>query len=171
MEAPSLDRRLVAILAADIEGYSRLMAQDEEAALATLSSHRAVVDELIVAFRGRVANTAGDSVLAEFASVVDTVRCAVRMQQEIADRNAELPEQQRMSFRIGINVGDIIAKDGDIFGDGVNIAAPGQTHKIRAISAQSVMSGEKWEDYPDLCIKGCRIDLSISLWSRWMPIA
>ena len=108
MEAPSLDRRLVAILAADIEGYSRLMAQDEEAALATLSSHRAVVDELIVAFRGRVANTAGDSVLAEFASVVDTVRCAVRMQQEIADRNAELPEQQRMSFRIGINVGDII---------------------------------------------------------------
>ena len=127
MEAPSLDRRLVAILAADIEGYSRLMAQDEEAALATLSSHRAVVDELIVAFRGRVANTAGDSVLAEFASVVDTVRCAVRMQQEIADRNAELPEQQRMSFRIGINVGDIIAKDGDIFGDGVNIAARLQT--------------------------------------------
>ena len=127
MEAPSLDRRLVAILAADIEGYSRLMAQDEEAALATLSSHRAAVDELIVAFRGRVANTAGDSVLAEFASVVDTVRCAVRMQQEIADRNAELPEQQRMSFRIGINVGDIIAKDGDIFGDGVNIAARLQT--------------------------------------------
>ena len=127
MEAPSLDRRLVAILAADVEGYSRLMAQDEEAALATLSSHRAAVDELIVTFRGRIANTAGDSVLAEFASVVDTVRCAVRMQQEIADRNAELPEQQRMSFRIGINVGDIIAKDGDIFGDGVNIAARLQT--------------------------------------------
>ena len=97
MEAPSLDRRSVAILAADVEGYSRLMAQDEEAALATLSSHRAAVDKLIVAFRGRVANTAGDTagdnVLAEFASVVDTVRCAVRMQQEIADRNAELPEQ------------------------------------------------------------------------------
>ena len=80
MEAPSLDRRLVAILAADAEGYSRLMAQDEEAALATLLSHRAVVDHLITTFRGRIANTAGDSVLAEFASVVDTVRCALRMQ-------------------------------------------------------------------------------------------
>ena len=77
MEAPSLDRRLVAILAADVEGYSRLMALDEEATLATLSAHRAAVDELIVSFRGRIANTAGDSVLAEFASVVDAVRCAL----------------------------------------------------------------------------------------------
>ena len=123
MEAPSVNRRLVAILAADVEGYSRLMSIDEEAALATLSAHRAAADELIVAFRGRIANTAGDSVLAEFASVVDTVRCAVRMQKTIEDRNATLPEEQRMSFRIGINVGDVIAKDGDIFGDGVNIAA------------------------------------------------
>ena len=123
MEAPSLTRRLVAILAADVEGYSRLMSLDEEAALATLSAHRAAVDELIVAFRGRIANTAGDSVLAEFASVVDTVRCAVRIQKTIEDLNATLPEEQRMSFRIGINVGDVIAKDGDIFGDGVNIAA------------------------------------------------
>ncbi|MFZ1431277.1 MAG: adenylate/guanylate cyclase domain-containing protein [Geminicoccaceae bacterium] len=122
MEAPGLDRRLVAILAADAEGYSRLMAQDEEAALATLSSHRTVVDELIAPFGGRIANTAGNSVLVEFASVVDTVRCAVRMQQVITDRNDELPEKWRMSFRIGINVGDVIAKDGDIF-DGVNIAA------------------------------------------------
>ena len=123
MEAPSLTRRLVAILAADVEGYSRLMSLDEEAALATLSAHRAAVDELIVAFRGRIANTAGDSVLAEFASVVDTVRCAVRMQKTIEDLNATLPEERRMSFRIGINVGDVIAKEGDIFGDGVNIAA------------------------------------------------
>ena len=123
MEAPSLNRRLVAILAADVEGYSRLMSLDEEAALATLSAHRAAADELIVAFRGRIANTAGDSVLAEFASVVDTVRCAVRVQKTIEDLNATLPEEQRMSFRIGINVGDVIAKDGDIFGDGVNIAA------------------------------------------------
>jgi adenylate cyclase len=123
MEAPGLDRRLVAILAADIEGYSRSMALDEEAALATLSSHREAVDELIVAFRGRIANTAGDSVLAEFASVVDTVRCAVRIQETVADLNADLPEERRMAFRIGVNVGDVIAKDGDIFGDGVNIAA------------------------------------------------
>jgi class 3 adenylate cyclase len=127
MEAPGLDRRLVAILAADIEGYSRSMALDEEAALATLSSHRAAVDELVVAFRGRIANTAGDSVLAEFASVVDTVRCAVKIQETVADLNAELPEERRTSFRIGINVGDVIAKGGDIFGDGVNIAARLQT--------------------------------------------
>lgn len=123
MEAPSLSRRLVAILAADVEGYSRLMAVDEEAALATLSGHRKAVDELIVAFGGRIASTAGDSVLAEFASVVDTVRCAVRMQHTVAELNGVLPDEQRMHFRIGINVGDIMAKDGDIFGDGVNIAA------------------------------------------------
>ena len=127
MEAPSLDRRLVAILAADVEGYSRLMALDEEATLATLSSHRAAVDELIVSFRGRIANTAGDSVLAEFASVVDAVRCALGMQEAIAGLNAAIADHRRMSFRIGINVGDIIAKDGDIFGDGVNIAARLQT--------------------------------------------
>ena len=127
MEAPSLDRRLVAILAADVEGYSRLMALDEEATLATLSSHRAAVDQLIVSFRGRIANTAGDSVLAEFASVVDAVRCALGMQEAIAGLNAAIADHRRMSFRIGINVGDIIAKDGDIFGDGVNIAARLQT--------------------------------------------
>ena len=123
MEAPSLSRRLVAILAADVEGYSRLMAVDEETALATLSAHRKAVDELILAFRGRIANTAGDSVLAEFASVVDAVRCAVLMQHVVAELNETLAEERRMWFRIGINVGDIMAKDGDIFGDGVNIAA------------------------------------------------
>ena len=123
MEAPTLDRRLVAILAADVEGYSRVMAQDEEAALAILSGHRAEADELIAAFRGRIANTAGDSVLAEFASVVDAVRCALAIQGRLAARNWEVPEDRRMAFRIGINVGDVMVKDGDIFGDGVNIAA------------------------------------------------
>jgi class 3 adenylate cyclase len=123
MEAPTLDRRLVAILAADVEGYSRLMALDEEAALATLSAHRAIADELIVAFRGRIANTAGDSVLAEFASVVDAVRCAWRIQSRIAEANGALPEARQMHFRIGLNVGDVMVKDGDIFGDGVNVAA------------------------------------------------
>ena len=127
MEAPTLDRRLVAILAADVEGYSRLMALDEEAALATLSAHRAIADELIVDFHGRIANTAGDSVLAEFASVVDAVRCAIETQRKIAVANAELPEARRMLFRIGINVGDVIVKNGDIFGDGVNVAARLQT--------------------------------------------
>lgn len=123
MEAPPLDRRLVAILAADVEAYSRAMAADEEAALAVLSAHRKVVDDLIVSYHGRIANTAGDSVLAEFSSVVDAVRCSIEIQQAIAARNGALPDPQRMQFRIGINVGDVMAKDGDIFGDGVNIAA------------------------------------------------
>ena len=127
MEVPTLDRRLVAILAADVEGYSGLMAHDEEAALATLSAHRAIADELIVAFHGRIANTAGDSVLAEFASVVDAVRCAIEIQRKIAAANDELPEERRMLFRIGIHVGDVMVKDGDIFGDGVNVAARLQT--------------------------------------------
>jgi adenylate cyclase len=127
MEAPTLDRRLVAILAADVEGYSRLMALDEEAALATLSAHRAIADELIVAFRGRIANTAGDSVLAEFASVVDAVRCAIEIQRKIATANHELLEARQMQFRIGINVGDVMVKNGDIFGDGVNVVARLQT--------------------------------------------
>ena len=123
MEAPTLDRRLVAILAADVEGYSRLMAVDEESALATLSGHRAIADDLIVAFRGRIANTAGDSVLSEFASVVDAVRCAIEIQTKIAAANADLPDSRQMGFRIGINVGDVMVKNGDIFGDGVNVAA------------------------------------------------
>ena len=127
MEAPTLDRRLVAILAADVEGYSRLMALDEEAALATLSAHRAIADDLIVGFHGRIANTAGDSVLAEFASIVDAVRSAIEIQRKIAAANDELPEARRMLFRIGINVGDVMVKNGDIFGDGVNVAARLQT--------------------------------------------
>src|SRR6476620_6499829 len=123
MEVPTLGRRLVAILAADVEGYSGLMALDEEAALATLSAHRTIADELIVAFRGRIANTAGDSVLVELASVVDAVRCAMEIQMKIAAANDDLPEARRMHFRIGINVGDVMVKNGDIFGDGVNVAA------------------------------------------------
>jgi adenylate cyclase len=127
MEAPTLDRRLVAILAADVESYSRLMALDEEAALGTLSAHRAIADELILTFRGRIANTAGDSVLAEFASVVDAVRCAIEIQDKIASANEKLLEARQMVFRIGINVGDVMVKNGDIFGDGVNVAARLQT--------------------------------------------
>jgi adenylate cyclase len=123
MEAPPLERRLAAILAADVEGYSRLMHGDEEATLATLSARRAVVDRLISQHRGRIANTAGDSVLSEFASVLDAVRCAVAIQEALAQVNEGEPEARRMRFRIGINVGDIMIKEGDIFGDGVNVAA------------------------------------------------
>jgi class 3 adenylate cyclase len=123
MEAPELERRLAAILAADVEGYSRLMHGDEEGTMATLSARRALVDELIASHRGRIANTAGDSVLAEFASVLDAVRCAIEIQVEIQRADEGEPQGRRMCFRIGINIGDVMVKDDDIFGDGVNVAA------------------------------------------------
>jgi adenylate cyclase len=123
MEAPPLERKLVAILAADVEGYSRLMETDEEGTLATLSAHRTITDELIAQHSGRIFGTAGDSVLAEFASVFAAVECAIDIQREIAIANRPLDENRRLRFRIGINVGDVMVKDGDIFGDGVNIAA------------------------------------------------
>jgi adenylate cyclase len=123
MEAPRLERKLVAILAADVEGYSRHMEQDEVATLATLSRHRLIVDDLIACHSGRITGTAGDSVLAEFVSVVDAVDCAVQIQQAITEATADERPERRMLFRIGLHVGDVMIKDGDIFGDGVNIAA------------------------------------------------
>jgi class 3 adenylate cyclase len=123
MEAPSLERKLVAILAADVEGYSRRMEIDEEGTLAILSSHRSITDELIAQHGGRIFNTAGDSVLAEFASVFSAIECAIEIQRELAKANQPIEEARRLQFRIGINVGDVMVKDGDIFGDGVNIAA------------------------------------------------
>jgi adenylate cyclase len=123
MEAPPLERKLAAIFAADVAGYSRLMEANEEQALATLSAHRLLIDEAIGRHRGRIAGTAGDSVLAEFASVMDAVHAAVEIQSALHEANDRLPEPERMHFRVGINVGDVMVKDGDIFGDGVNIAA------------------------------------------------
>ena len=123
MEAPPLERKLAAILAADVEGYSRLMNIDEEQTLATLTSHRTIIDGLIEKAHGQIFGTAGDSVLAEFPSIVHAFNSAVAIQQAMVRANAELPEDRRMNFRIGINVGDVLVKNGDIFGDGVNIAA------------------------------------------------
>ncbi|ANY82073.1 adenylate cyclase [Microvirga ossetica] len=123
MEAPPLERKLVAILAADVAGYSRMMHRDEDATLATLTTHRTIIDDLIATGRGQVSGTAGDSVLAEFASVVDAVHCAVAIQQALHKANADLPAERRMRLRIGINIGDVLVKDGTIFGDGVNVAA------------------------------------------------
>src|ERR1700722_7510738 len=122
MEAPPLERKLVAILAADVAGYSRLMGVDEEGTLATLSAFRTITDALIAQHRGRICGTAGDSVLASFASVFDAVQCAVRIQVHLARANQHLAQERCMRFRIGVNVGDVMLKDGDIFGDGVNIA-------------------------------------------------
>jgi len=123
MEAPSLERKLVAILAADVEGYSRLMEIDEEGTLRTLSEFRSVTDELISRHGGRICGTAGDSILAAFASALSAVHCAIDIQKDLGKLNEDRAKDQRMQFRIGINVGDVMVKEGDIFGDGVNIAA------------------------------------------------
>ncbi len=123
MEAPSVKRKLAAILAADVKGYSRLMSEDEEATLHTLNTYRGVTDPLIAQHGGRVVSTAGDSILAEFASVVDAVRCAVEIQRELKIRNTNLPAHRQMEFRIGINLGDVMVDGEQIYGDGVNIAA------------------------------------------------
>jgi class 3 adenylate cyclase len=120
----AVKRRLAALLSADVAGYSRMVRDNEEAAVAVLRAHRAVFDPLIAQYGGRVVNTAGDSVLAEFASPVEAVRCALEVQEALGTRNAELAEQDRMWFRIGINLGDVMVQDnGDLLGDGVNIAA------------------------------------------------
>ena len=118
-----IKRKLAAILAADVAGYSRLMEADEEGTLRLLAAHRAVVDSIIVLHDGRVVNTAGDSVLAEFASPVEAVRAASEIQDALRTRNESLPEARRMLFRIGIHLGDVMIKDDDLLGDGVNIAA------------------------------------------------
>ena len=123
MEAPPLERKLVAILAADVASYSRLMEIDEEGTLATLSAFRLVTDRLISQHEGRICGTAGDSILAAFGSALAAVQCAVEIQNELAHANNNLEKDRRMQFRIGVNVGDVMLKDGDIFGDGVNIAA------------------------------------------------
>ena len=124
MSGERVERRLAAILAADVAGYSRLMGADEEGTLAALKAiRRELGDPKITEHRGRIVKTTGDGVLVEFASVVDAVRCAVEIQRGMAERNADVPAERRIEFRIGINVGDIISDDNDIYGDGVNVAA------------------------------------------------
>ena len=124
MPGERVERRLAAVLAADVAGYSRLMGRDEERTLANLKSFRKkLVDPAIAAHRGRIVKTTGDGMLVEFASAVDAARCAVEVQRGMAGQNADVPQDLRIEFRIGIHVGDIIIDDNDIFGDGVNIAA------------------------------------------------
>src|SRR5712664_299460 len=124
MAEARVQRRLAAILAADVAGYSRLMGADEEGTLAALKElRRELADPKIKEHRGRIVKTTGDGLLVEFASVVDAMRCAVEVQHEMAERNAGVPEERRIQFRIGINLGDIIKDGRDIHGDGVNIAA------------------------------------------------
>jgi adenylate cyclase len=123
MAEEGFKRKLTAIFSADAVGYSRLMAEDEAATVKTMASYREIMSSLIKQHRGRVVDSPGDNVLAEFSSVVDAVQCAVAVQNEFATRNAELDENRRMEFRIGINLGDVIDEEDRIYGDGVNIAA------------------------------------------------
>ena len=123
MAPEGFKRKLTAILNADVEGYSRLMRENEETTIRTLTTYREAMATLIQKYRGRVVDAPGDNLLAEFASVVDAVQCAVEIQREFAERNAELPEENKMAFRIGVNLGDVVEEDDRIYGDGVNIAA------------------------------------------------
>jgi class 3 adenylate cyclase len=123
MSSSPVKRKLSAILAADAVGYSRMMGANEEATLKTLSAHRAVIDGIIEFHDGRIVGTAGDSVLAEFGSPVEAVRCAVEIQDALRTRNDSLPEDRRLQFRVGVNLGDVMIKGNDLLGDGVNVAA------------------------------------------------
>jgi adenylate cyclase len=123
MTTEDFKRKLTAILSADVKGYSRLMGEDEEATVRTITAHRKVITSVIQKYRGRVVDSPGDNILAEFVSVVDAVQSGVEIQEVIRAKNAELPEERRMEFRIGINLGDVIQEGERIYGDGVNIAA------------------------------------------------
>ena len=123
MTQEGFNRKLTAIVSADVVGYSRLMRDDEDSTIRTLTNYRSAMSNLIQKFRGRVVDATGDNLLAEFTSVVDAVNCAVEIQRELAERNAELPEERKMEFRIGVNLGDVVEEEGRIYGDGVNIAA------------------------------------------------
>jgi class 3 adenylate cyclase len=123
MTTQEIKRKLAAILSADVKGYSRLMSQDEVGTIRTLDAYKNAMSEMVVRYKGCVVDSIGDSLMAEFGSVVDAVNCAVEVQRELAERNAELLYNRRMEFRIGINLGDVVEEQGRIYGDGVNIAA------------------------------------------------
>jgi len=143
MEPTSVERKLTAILSADVKGYSRLMGEDEVATVRTLTAYRELMGSLIQQHRGRVVDSPRDNLLAEFASVVVAVRCAVEMQRELKTRNVELPEVRKMEFRIGINLGDVIVEGERIYGDGVNIAA-----RVEGLADGDgiCISGKVWEE-------------------------
>ncbi|MBW2405882.1 MAG: adenylate/guanylate cyclase domain-containing protein [Deltaproteobacteria bacterium] len=123
MTTQDLKRKLTAILSADVKGYSRLMGDDDEATVRTITAYRKVITEVVQKHRGRVVDSPGDNILAEFSSVIDAVSSSVEIQKELGVRNAELPEDRKMEFRIGVSLGDVIHEEDRIYGDGVNVAA------------------------------------------------
>src|SRR5215471_13849454 len=143
MPAVGMQRKLAAIFSTDVAGYSRLMGDNEEATIRTLTDYRAIISSLIQQYRGRVVDSPGDNLLAEFASVVDAARCAVEIQHALKEKNAELPEPRQMRFRIGINLGDVIVEGERLYGDGVNIAARMES---LAVPGGICMSGKVFEE-------------------------
>ena len=125
--AASLERRLATILCADVAGYSRMMGEDEERAVRVFRGHRGIIDSLVPQHRGRIFNTAGDAILAEFGSAVEAVRCATEIQAALQTRNNQFPPERQVRFRIGVNLGDVMVQGQDLLGDGVNVAARLQT--------------------------------------------
>ena len=157
LEARTVERKLAAIFAADVEGYSRLMGQDEVGTLRTLNRYRAIIDPLIGSHRGRIFTTAGDSLVADFASAVDAVECAVAAQEAIAKENADRPAGEQMRFRIGIHVGDIMVQGDNLFGDAVNIAARLEALSEPAEFASRALFGTRLERS---CLSGSSISAS-----------
>ena len=135
MTQEGFKRKLTAILSADVVGYSRLMRDDEEATVRDIAAHRVLVTEIIQQHNGRVVDSPGDNILAEFASVVNAVNGAIKIQEKIKKSNTGIPEDRRMEFRVGINLGDVIEEDERIYGDGVNIAA-----RVEGLSAAGGIS-------------------------------
>jgi len=123
MSTDSTKRKMAAILSADVKGYSRLMSADEDGTVKSLNNCREIIATCVHDHKGRIVDSPGDNVLAEFASTVEAVKCAVKIQENLKTRNADLPESRRMEFRIGVNLGDVIEEKDRIYGDGVNIAA------------------------------------------------
>ena len=154
-------RRLAAILAADVVGYSRLMEQDEAGTLAALADRRkAILEPLLAKYRGRVVRLMGDCTLAEFASAVDAVQCAVDIQKAMREANATLSEDRAIVLRVGLNLGDVVVKDGDLYGDGVNVAArleamadPGGICLSAAIMAARRRCWVRSSAMPDQCLR------------------
>ena len=151
MSAESFKRKLTAILSADVKGYSRLMGENEVETVKTLTAYHKIMAELIQQHRGRVIDSPGDNILAEFGSVVDAVQCAVSAQNEFKARNTELPENRRMLFRIGINLGDVIEEEERIYGDGVYIAA-----RLEALA-----------DAGGICISNLRIQGATGIFDKY----
>jgi class 3 adenylate cyclase len=160
-----MKRKIAAILAADVVGYSKLVAEDEEETLRRLASYRSVVDDFIAKANGRIFNTAGDAVLAEFSSAVEAVRCAIDIQESLRTRNMAYPPSRQMSFRMGITIGDVVERDGDLLGDGVNIAARLRGSRLRAASAFHARCTSRWRTS---C--RCSSPISVRRRSRTSPI-